>query len=78
MAEDPISVSSINPFSDMSLGGSLGSFGNVLLVIAIVVVIFALGGGLVYWKTVKKKYWIKIHVFRLIGNIPTRVAVYSA
>lgn len=75
---DPISVSSINPFSDMSFGGSLGSFGSILLVIAIVVVILGLVGGLIYWKGVKKKYWIKIHVFRLIGNIPTRVAIYSA
>jgi hypothetical protein len=27
---------------------------------------------------VKKQYWINIHVFRLIGNNPTRVAIFKA
>jgi hypothetical protein len=71
------SVNDLNPFSSIT-GGSLGSIGAILLVIAIVVVIFGLVGFLIYWRVVKKQYWIKIHVFRLIGNVPTRVAIYDA
>lgn len=48
------------------------------MVIAIAVVILGLVGLLIYWRTVKKNYWITIHVYRLIGNVPTRVAINSA
>lgn len=72
------SLASVNPLSNVNLGSSLGHFGSIALIIAIAVVIIALIAGLVYWRIVKKAYWINIHVFRLIGNIPTRVAVYSA
>jgi hypothetical protein len=74
-----ISFASVNPLS--GIGGGilgLGSMGTILLVIAISVVIIGLIAGIVYWYFVKKAYWIKIHVFRLIGNIPTRTAIYSA
>lgn len=73
-----VDVNSINPLSNIKLGGSIGTFGSIALVIAIAVVILGLIGILVYWRIVKKEYWINIHVFRLIGNIPTRVAVYTA
>jgi hypothetical protein len=49
-----------------------------MLVIAIAVVVLGLIGFIVYWRIVRKQYWIKIHVYRLIGNIPTRTAIYSA
>jgi len=74
---DPVSLASVNPFADVG-GIGLGSFATILLIFFIAVVIFALGGILIYWKVVKKQFWIKIHVFRLIGNVPTRVGVYSA
>jgi hypothetical protein len=69
---DPVSISSLNPFAKISLGGSIA------LVIAIVVVLLILVGVLIYWRSVKKAYWINVHVYRLIGNVPTRVAIYSA
>lgn len=74
---DPVSFGDVNPFG--SLGGlGSSSFASILLVFVIAIIILGLIGFLIYWKSVKKAYWIKIHVFRLIGNIPTRVAVYDA
>jgi hypothetical protein len=75
---DPVSVGSLNPFGNVNLGGSMGTFGAIALVVVIAIVIIGLVGFLIYWKSVKKSFWINIHVFRLIGNIPTRVAIYSA
>lgn len=72
------SASDLNPFANVNLGGSMGSMGAIALVIVIAIVIIGLIGLLIYWRSVKKAYWIKIHVFRLIGNTPTRVAVYDA
>jgi hypothetical protein len=56
----------------------MGTMGSILLIVAIVVVILGLIAGLIFWRSVKKSYWIRIHVFRLIGNVPTRSAIYSA
>jgi len=71
-------ASSINPFGAVDLGSKMSGMGGILLVVAIVGVILGLIGFLIYWSSVKKKFWIRIHVFRLIGNTPTRVAVYRA
>lgn len=73
-----VALPNINPFANVNLGGSLGTLGSILLVIAISVVVIGLIGVLIYWRSIKKQYWINIHVFRLIGNVPTRVAIYSA
>ena len=73
-----VDVSDINPFADISLGGKLGSVGSILLVFSIAVIILGLIGFFIYNRHTKKQYWIIIHVFRLIGNIPTRVAIYNA
>lgn len=75
---DPVSFSSVNPLSNINLGGSLGTFGSIGLVIGIVVVILALIGLVSYINFVKKQYYIKIHVFRLVGNVPTRIAIHVA
>ena len=74
---DPVSFSSVNPFANVGVGG-IGMWGSVALIVAIAIAILGGIGLLIYMKSVKKSYWIKIHVFRLIGNIPTRVAIYSA
>jgi hypothetical protein len=75
---EEFSLSSLNPFADINMGGSLGTLGTILLVIAIAVVIIGLIGVLFYWFGIKKKYWITIEVSRLIGGQPMRVATYSA
>jgi len=72
------SASELNPFANVDMGMSMGTMGSIAIIIAIAIVILGLVGFLVYWRSVKKAYWIKIHVFRLIGNIPTRVAIYDA
>jgi len=73
-----VDASSMNPFGAIDLGSKMGSMGSILLVVAISFVILALIGFLIYWSSVKKKFWIRIHVYRLIGNTPTRVAIYRA
>ena len=73
-----VEASDINPFSNINLGSKMGSLGSILIVVVIAFVILALIGFFIYNRNVKKQYWIKIHVFRLIGNTPTRVAIYSA
>jgi len=73
-----VDASSLNPFGTVNLGAKMSSMGAILLVVAIAFVILGLIGLLVYWRTIKKKFWIKINVFRLIGNTPTRVAIYRA
>jgi len=75
MAE--VSLASVNPFGGVG-GIGLSSFATIILICFIGVFILALIGVLVYWRVIKKKFWIKIHVFRLIGNVPTRTAIYSA
>jgi len=71
-------ASDLNPFANIGGGAGMGTYGSIALIIAIAVVILGGIGFLVYWRSVKKSFWIRIHVFRLIGNIPTRVAIYSA
>ena len=71
-------VSDINPFANIGGGAGMGTYGSIALIVAIAVVILGGIAFLVYWRSVKKAFWINIHVFRLIGNIPTRVAIYSA
>jgi len=71
-------ASDLNPFANIGSVGSMGTYGSIALIIAIAVIILGGIGFLVYWRSVKKAFWIRIHVFRLIGNIPTRVAIYSA
>lgn len=76
MAE--VSFSSVNPLSGINLGGNLGTFGSIALVIGIVVVILSLIGLFTYVQFVKRQYFIKIHLFRLVGNVPTRIAIHVA
>ena len=68
----------LNPFANIGKGTSMGTYGSMALIVAIAIMILGLIGFVIYWRTVKKQFWVRIHVFRLIGNIPTRVAIYSA
>jgi len=73
-----VDASDLNPFANA--GGGVGgvSLANILIVVVIVFAVLGLIGFFIYQQSQKKRYWIKIHVFRLIGNTPTRVAIYSA
>ena len=66
---------SINPFG--SIGG-MGGFASILLVIAISTLILLGISFLIFIFYIKKQYYIKIHLFRLVGNVPTRIAVHEA
>ena len=71
-----VDLGDINPFGKFDIG--LGAIGNALLLFFIAVVIFALIGWLVWWRIQSKRYYLRIPIFKLIGNIPTRVKVYKA
>jgi hypothetical protein len=73
-----VSVSDINPLKNVNLGMSIGTVGSIILILTIAILILILVGVLIYWRIVKKSYWINIEVSRLIGGIPQRVATYSA
>lgn len=75
---DPISFSSVNPLANANLGANIGTMGSIAIVIAIVVVILGLIGFLIYISSVKKQYFLKIHLFKLVGNVPTRIAIHVA
>lgn len=66
-----------NPFTSFKVG-QMSTLGNVLIVIAIAVVILTMFGLLIYIFFVKKQYYINIHLFRRVGNTPTRIGVFSA
>lgn len=70
---NPVSLSSINPFVNFKIS-NLGIVGNVLLVLLIAFLILGIIGFFIWYSTVKRQYYIKIHLFKLIGNNPTRIA----
>jgi len=69
-------LSNINPFGKFDIG--LGAIGNALLLFFIAVVIFALIGWLIWWRIQSKRYYLRIPIFKLIGNVPTRIRTYKA
>ena len=69
-------MSDANPFGKFDL--SLGFLGNALALFLIVLLILGGIGWLVFWRINSKAFFIKIPLYRLIGNIPTRVATYRA
>lgn len=71
-----VEIGDINPFGKFDIG--LGAIGNALLLFFIAVVVFALIGYLIWWRIQKKRYFIKIPLFKLIGNVPTRIRFYKA
>lgn len=73
-----VDLASLNPLSAINLGGSWGTFGSIALVIGVAFAILGLGAIVIYWRIVKKQYWINIEVSRLIGGVPMRVANYQA
>lgn len=75
---DPVTLASVNPLASVNLGSSMSSFASIGIVIALAVVITALVGIIIYWRIVKKHYWITIECSRLIGGNPMRVATYCA
>ena len=70
------SLASMNPFGKFDL--SLGFIGNALALFLIVCLILGGIGWLIFWRISSKAYFIKIPLYRLVGNIPTRVATYRA
>lgn len=69
-------VADINPFSGFSFGGG----GMMSLVILFLMGVFILGLVvlIIFMIANKKKYWIRIPLYRKVGNILTRVAIYKA
>lgn len=73
-----VSLSSVNPLNSFGGFGNMSSLGMILLIFAIAIVILGLIGFIIYIYIIKKAYYIKIPVYRLIGNTPTRIAIFTA
>ena len=71
-----VDFGAMNPFSSIDIG--IGTIGMYLLIFGIVVFIMMLIGGGVFMFLYNKKYYIKIPLYRNVGNVPTRVATYRA
>lgn len=74
---DAVGLGELNPFGGFSMGG-VGVVGNVLIVIVIALLVIGIVGFFIWYFTVKKAYYIKIHVFKLVGNSPTRINLLRA
>jgi hypothetical protein len=70
-------MADLNPFGTINFGG-MSTYATIGLVIAVALVLAVIIGVFIYIYFVKKAYNINIHCFKLIGNVPTRVAIYSA
>lgn len=70
-------LSSVNPFSNFQISG-MGAVSLILMVIIIAILVLGIIGFIAWYIAVKKQYYLKIHLFKLIGNSPTRVAVLKA
>lgn len=74
-------VSDLNPINALGLGKfniGMGTVGNILILFLIGLLILGLIGFLIWWYWNKKKYYIKIPLYSLIGNKPTRIGTYRA
>lgn len=69
--------SDVNPFGNLNFMG-MGTLASILIIFALATIIIGIIGAFIFIRHLKKVYNIKIHLFRLIGNVPTRVAIYSA
>lgn len=74
---DPISFSSVNPINNINLGGGQTWLWVGVIVITFILILMGIGFW-VYTSWIKKQYFIKIRVSRLIGNVPTEIATFTA
>ena len=71
-----VSLASANPFGKFNI--SAGFIGNALILFVICIAILGGIGWLIWWRISSKAFYIKIPLYRLVGNVPTRVASYRA
>lgn len=70
MAND-IDISSLNPIKNVDFS----SLGHVFAIIFISFLILGMIGFLVFLQINKKKWWIRVPLYKKIGNVPTRLGV---
>lgn len=75
---DPSQLNPINVIGGGDFDIGLGSVGNILILILIIAVIIGLVGFLIWWRLDRKKYNIRIPLYTLVGNKPTRIGTYKA
>jgi len=71
MAND-ISAADLNPLSNMNI--DMSATGNIFLIILVSFLILVLIGFLVWLFMQKKKWWIRVPLYKMIGNVNTRIA----
>ena len=71
-----VSTSDINPFGSFDIG--LGAIGNGLALFFIITLIMGGIGALIFMRISNKQYKHKIPLYKLVGNVPTRIGNYVA
>lgn len=70
-------VQDINPFANFQFFGMGGMLKLIILFILGLLIVVGVVV-LVIWILHKKKYWIRVPLYRKVGNVPTRVATFKA
>lgn len=71
-------LSQYNPLKSVGGGFSMGTFAMGLLIFMVVVLILGALGFWIFVNSTKKAYFLRIKVFRNVGNVPTQIAEYRA
>ena len=67
----------MNPFANLGRGG-LSTVGMIAIAFVIFLLVAAILIFFVWFVHIKKQFRLSLHIFKLIGNTPTRVAIYKA
>lgn len=71
-----VSTTDLNPFGKFNIG--LGAIGDALLLFFLIILIFGIIGGVVYWKITSISYSKKIPLYKSINGINLRQEDYVA
>lgn len=71
-----VSTADLNPFGKFNIG--LGTIGNALILIVLIIVVFGLVGWIIYWRITSKQFNKKIPLFKSINGTNFKQANYVA
>ena len=66
-----ITVGQLNPFGKIDMS----SVGQIFAIIFVAVLLIGLFGFIVWYVVGRKKWWIRIPLYKNIGNVPTRIGI---
>jgi len=68
-----INPSDLNPLSNMNI--DMSATGNIFLIILVAVLVIGLVGFLIYMIMRNKQWWIRVPLYKMIGNVNTRIGI---